>query len=271
MTPVRDSTGQPDSGMRPFFSRLIGGHADRFENGVLDGPPRAWCGCDVCTDTPIPMPVRGTDSSTRHCAPTVPVGVIYDPAHLSTEHWTSDQSTAPLLWCINGDYYGSLQWEVASVDSTSRTLLFGRGGFQAAQSSSRCTAFYIENVKEELDAPGEFFFDNKTGDLLYYLNSTAEPQADFVASYLKTLVRVEGTAASPTTAIRFHNLTFSHAASTVLEPHASENLGGGDYAVHRGAAVEVEGAENITIDGCRFDSIMCGSNVQSPVCAGSTG
>ena len=36
---------------------------------------------------------------------------------------------------------------------------------QAGQKSYECTAWYVENVEEELDAAGEFYYDNSTGVL----------------------------------------------------------------------------------------------------------
>jgi hypothetical protein len=52
-------------------------------------------------------------------------------------------------------------------------LYFGYGGYQEARGSSiHNNHFYVENIKEELDAPGEWFYDTSTSELLFWPNST---------------------------------------------------------------------------------------------------
>ena len=111
---------------------------------------------------------------------------------------------------------------------------------------------------EECDSPGEFFYDNRTGELYYYMNSTAEaqdPGTDYVGSNIEMLVRASGTsAATPIKNVRFSNITFAHTASTFLSSYSTK-LGGGDYAVHNGAAVWVSKSEGFRLDGCLFDRV----------------
>eukprot|EP00729_Bicosta_minor_P009575 gene9575-2887_t len=268
MTPTRNSTDQVKSGMRNFYSRLVGGYAERFEDGILDGPPRAWSGgCDGLVEAG-PKYINGTDTG-RCCTPTAPAGVVYDPKHFSTKHWhqhtASNKSssgitaaTKPVLWCMNSEFFSSLQWEVDSLNSTAERLMFGRGGNQCGQNSNRCNMWYVENVLEECDSPGEFFYDNRTGELYYYMNSTAEaqdPGTDYVGSNIEMLVRASGTsAATPIKNVRFSNITFAHTASTFLSSYSTK-LGGGDYAVHNGAAVWVSKSEGFRLDGCLFDRV----------------
>ena len=152
MTPTRNSTDQVKSGMRNFYSRLVGGYAERFEDGILDGPPRAWSGgCDGLVEAG-PKYINGTDTG-RCCTPTAPAGVVYDPKHFSTKHWhqhtASNKSssgitaaTKPVLWCMNSEFFSSLQWEVDSLNSTAERLMFGRGGNQCGQNSNRCNMWY---------------------------------------------------------------------------------------------------------------------------------
>ena len=40
--------------------------------------------------------------------------------------------------------------------------------------------FFVENVFEELDNPGEFFFDKREGKLYLYHNGTGAPPASTV-------------------------------------------------------------------------------------------
>ena len=54
-----------------------------------------------------------------------------------------------------------------------REILFGEGGFQGARGSDNGGDFFIENIREELDSPAEFFFDKATGELFYFHNASA--------------------------------------------------------------------------------------------------
>ena len=60
-----------------------------------------------------------------------------------------------------------------------------------------------------------------------------------------------GSAAAPVTNVGLVNVTIAHAAPTFLEPY--EMSSGGDWAIHRGAAVFIDGAKNVTVQGCLFD------------------
>ena len=46
-------------------------------------------------------------------------------------------------------------------------LTFGRGGNQGGEGNDRASEWWIEGVAEELDAPNEFFYDEKTGQLYF--------------------------------------------------------------------------------------------------------
>jgi hypothetical protein len=53
------------------------------------------------------------------------------------------------------------------------TITFAEGGYQDARGSDGAGDWYIENVLEELDAPGEFYFDKAAGKLYFYYNSSS--------------------------------------------------------------------------------------------------
>ena len=79
---------------------------------------------------------------------------------------------------------------------------FSRGGFQEARGSCGKGGhdWMIENVKELLDRPEEWWLDTPHSTLFYYPNNTAAEEAErriedstFVASRLSTLIAVNGT------------------------------------------------------------------------------
>ena len=49
-----------------------------------------------------------------------------------------------------------------AYDAAANNFTFGRGGFQGARGEDAGGDFFVENVFEELDHPGEFFFNEST-------------------------------------------------------------------------------------------------------------
>jgi hypothetical protein len=73
---------------------------------------------------------------------------------------------------FHGGLWGGWQYSVSS-QPTSDTIAFGYGGYQEARGSGiKDNHFFIENVIEELDSPGEWFFDPKANMLYMYPNVT---------------------------------------------------------------------------------------------------
>ena len=109
----------------------------------------------------------------------------------------------------------------------------------------------MDNIFEELDSPGEWFYNDKTMMLYFAQNETSLPE-EGVAPILEELISIVGTQDQPVINITIANLTLAHSATTYLSSY--EVPSGGDWSVHRGAAVFVEGAENILVQNCLFDS-----------------
>ena len=122
---------------------------------------------------------------------------------------------------------------------------------QEARGARYGAEWYVDNIFEELDSPGEWFYDDKTMMLYFARNGTSLPE-EGVAPILEELISVMGTEDQPITNITIANLTLAHSATTYLSSY--EVPSGGDWSVHRGAAVFIEGAENILIQNCLFDS-----------------
>jgi len=75
----------------------------------------------------------------------------------------------------------------------------------------------VENIFEELDAPGEWFYEEDTGILHFYAPSGVDPNdATFVVSTLEELIKVQGTSTSRVEYLNFENLTFNHTHRTLF-------------------------------------------------------
>ena len=93
--------------------------------------------------------------------------------------------------------------------------------------------YWVENVFEALDTPGQWYLDRPRG-VLYYLPRPGEemPSAEIIAPRLTQVVRVVGRAGAPVHDLRFEGLIFAH---TEWQPPA-------DYASSLQAGIEVPGA-----------------------------
>lgn len=78
--------------------------------------------------------------------------------------------------------------------------------------------YYVENVPEGLDAPGEFYLDRKTGVLTYYPRPDEQmPKVEAVMPLPEELLRLEGDAGQGRVVahLRFEGLAFEHTGWTM--------------------------------------------------------
>jgi len=113
---------------------------------------------------------------------------------------------------------------------------------------------FVENIFEELDAPGEWFLDSKSGTLYFYPPAGLDlSKATIEAVRLKHLVEFRGTEQAPVRFVSVKGLSFRHAARTFME--TKEPLLRTDWAIYRGAALFVNGAEDCTVEDCQIDQV----------------
>lgn len=113
---------------------------------------------------------------------------------------------------------------------------------------------FVENIFEELDAPGEWFHDTKTNTLYYYPPAEVDPASATVeVVHLRHLVEFRGTQQSPVRFVNLHGLIFRHAARTCMDTR--EPLLRSDWTIYRGGAVLYTGAEDCQLVDCTFDQV----------------
>lgn len=111
---------------------------------------------------------------------------------------------------------------------------------------------FAENVFEELDADGEWFFDQEPRTLHYQPKNKSDLKNGlFEAVANPHLVRIEGTSSSPARFIALDGFVFSGAAPTwkLTRDHLPN---GGDFVVHRGGALTLDGTEDCVVRNCSF-------------------
>lgn len=159
-----------------------------------------------------------------------------------------------VVHAFHGSYWGNWMWRVASVNASSGEVVFGEGGWQEARGDGAGDYLYVENVREELDFPGEWFVDGASRTLFYVANGTAPPPAGgWVAGQLDNVVTVAGTPAAPVEDVVFAGITFAFTEPTFLRHFTAS--GGGDWSFMDGGALRLTGTRNVSVVGSVFSNI----------------
>eukprot|EP00930_Biecheleria_cincta_P022721 TRINITY_DN16550_c0_g1_i1.p1 TRINITY_DN16550_c0_g1~~TRINITY_DN16550_c0_g1_i1.p1 ORF type:complete len:805 (-),score=124.45 TRINITY_DN16550_c0_g1_i1:431-2791(-) len=179
-----------------------------------------------------------------------PTGLTYDFPNGPYEH---GEDARLFVW--RPGRWANWMFDIANYDAATGNFTFGRGGNQGARGENSGSDFFIENVMEELDHPGEFFFDKRTSKLYLYHNGTGAPPADatYITPQKQVLVNMTGSQWNPVKNMKIQGIKFSAAAPTYMEPHGVPSAG--DWALDRYSAVFLQGTEGTLIDGCQFQRL----------------
>ncbi len=113
---------------------------------------------------------------------------------------------------------------------------------------------YVENIFEELDAPGEWFYD-RTSNMLYFFPPEGLDLANAMVEFPSSsqLIRMDGTQKQPVKNVTLRGLTFRHANRTFMQ--TKEPLLRSDWTIDREGAVLMEGTEDCSLIDCEFDQV----------------
>jgi len=112
--------------------------------------------------------------------------------------------------------------------------------------------YYVEFVREGLDAPGEWYLDRKTGVLTYYPRPGEDMNtAEVIAPLAEELLRLEGEPANGKLVehVRFEGISFQHTAWIMPD---AEPVDGQAAAGLKTAAVYAVGARHCLFQGCEI-------------------
>jgi len=188
-----------------------------------------------------------------------PRGIVFDPATFTKRQWARPQEA--IIHIFQSSHWGNLQWTVKDIDYGQHHIWFGRGGDQIGAKWARnpirlndTSQFYIENVFEELDAPGEWYLDDEQGVLYYRPAEDVDLGSALVeVAVLQNLIRFVGDQYDPVRNITVQGFRIAHTASAFMEKYSIPS--GSDWAIYRGGAVFLEGARGCTIKDCWFDAV----------------
>ena len=107
--------------------------------------------------------------------------------------------------------------------------------------------FRVENMREELDQPGEWCLRTDTGTLYFWPPDELQP-GDVIAPVIDTLIELRGTADSPLRHMKISGLTLSH-TRTPFPDDLHENF---HSPTKRGAGITLEYCDGCRIEGNRF-------------------
>eukprot|EP00435_Cladocopium_sp_Y103_P019596 s583_g4.t1 len=156
---------------------------------MIDGSKETWIGPDFQKFGNV---TYYTDKTAKHYRNTTKdwfneymIGVgglcsVYDPpvSYWCSEHPSGGEDARFFVW--RPARWANWMFDVAKYDKERNNFTFGRGGNQGARGENQGGDFFIENVMEELDYPGEFFFDKRTEKLYLFHNGTGAPPTDSI-------------------------------------------------------------------------------------------
>jgi hypothetical protein len=149
--------------------------------------------------------------------------------------------------------WGSFDYLITGVDANGQLQM--EGGWQNNRPAGMNKQYrFVENIFEELDAPGEWYLD-KAGHVLYYY-----PQKDIdlvtakvEVSDLKEAIVLKGTVQHPLQKVELSNLNFINTERSFMD--TKEPLVRSDWTIYRGGAVLMDGTENCSVKDCSFTNL----------------
>lgn len=154
-----------------------------------------------------------------------------------------------VLHALHGARWGGLQVPILGKHADGSLAYGAQVGNNRAMPPSEHDR-YVENVFEELDAPGEWFHDRKEGWLYFKPLTGARPPASGLrGGRNEALIRIEGQGAE-VRHVRVRKLQFRETEPTFLK--AVEPLLRSDWKFHRVGAVTIENARDVRIEDSEF-------------------
>lgn len=157
------------------------------------------------------------------------------------------------IHAMHQSLWGDMHWIVKGKNTDGSLRM--EGGWQNNRPSPMHPRYrMVENVFEELDVPGEWYYNKDSKTLYFYPQPGLDlGKATIEIVRLKHLIEFRGTKEKPVRFVRFEGFVFRHAARTFMEN--KEQLLRSDWTTYRGGAVVLNGAEDCAIQNCEFDQV----------------
>ena len=157
------------------------------------------------------------------------------------------------LHAMHSREWGGYQYSIEGKDAKGELIL--KGGFQNnRQMGMHHTYRMVENIFEELDAEGEWYFDKETHTLYFYPPRELDLQtALFEVPQTETLFILKGKPGSPVRHVSVDHLELTQTLRTFMK--TNEPLLRSDWKIYRGGALIIENAEKCSVNGCYLHDI----------------
>jgi hypothetical protein len=165
--------------------------------------------------------------------------------------WTNPEGA--YIHAMHNALWGDMHWIVKGKNADGSLNM--EGGWQNNRPSAMHPRYrMIENVFEELDMPGEWFYNKEEKTLYFYPQPGIDPKkAKIEIVRLRNLIELKGTKEKPVRFVRFEGFVFRHAARTFMDN--KEPLLRSDWTTYRGGAVMFNNAEDCALVSCEFDQV----------------
>ena len=149
--------------------------------------------------------------------------------------------------------WGGYHYQITGKDANGKLKM--EGGFQNNRQMGMHDKYrFIENVFEELDTTGEWYFNSKEKMLYLYADPEVDlSQMEILSPQLKHLFEFRGTANNPVRNIGLEGLEFTHVLRTFME--TKEPLLRSDWAIYRGGTVIFDGTEDCFVKKSYFNAV----------------
>jgi hypothetical protein len=157
------------------------------------------------------------------------------------------------IHAMHRSLWGDMSWRILGKNPDG-TLQY-EGGWQNNRPSEMHKEFrFVENIMEELDAPGEWFHDSKNATLYFMPPKGLNLKTAVVEGVrLRELIELKGTKENPVKGVTIRGLTFRQVARTFMENR--EPMLRSDWTIYRGGALFINGTEDATVENCDFDQV----------------
>jgi hypothetical protein len=174
---------------------------------------------------------------------------VLDPQRIGS--WKNPEGA--YLHALHKNEWGGYHYRVLGTKPDGTLQL--EGGYQNNRQMGMHPKYrFIENIFEELDTVGEWYFDKAQKRLfLYPPSGTDLTKARIVSPHLRHLFEFRGSESTPVRNITLEGMEMTQTVRTFMDTR--EPLLRSDWAIYRGGAVVMEGTEDCAIRRCHFVQI----------------
>jgi len=158
-----------------------------------------------------------------------------------------------IIHAMHPSLWGDIHYVITGKDAVGNVIY--EGGWQNNRRMGMHPQYrFVENIFEELDAPGEWFLDEKEATLYYYPTPGLDLKNAIVESVrLRHLIELRGDEDRSVQWLNFRGLTLRHAARTFMDN--KEPLLRSDWTVYRGGAILITNAEDCALEELFIDQV----------------